>query len=121
MIEKSCMVCNYIDCGNAMCYTCHANGYPKFEPSELYTAYLAEKTRAKEADAVQKELYKLTNHALEQLERFRQALNCPDCIDGVVNKHFKMGDYIRNNDTTEPCPKCADIRKEAKSKIEMEG
>ena len=84
MIEKSCMVCNYDDCGNEICYSCHGNGYPKFEPSELYTAYLQERERA---------------------ERFRQALNCEKCVDGYV---------VSYEDTDKPCPTCTDIREEAK-------
>ena len=93
MIEKSCATCgNLFDTENA-CRYCHANGYPKYEPSELYTAYLQE---------------------VEKNGKLQAALNCDECSGSgtvVGNQYTENGGCIYGR---MPCPSCADIRKEAR-------
>lgn len=95
MIEKGvCETCKHAT-EDKQCNPCWSCGLADWQPSDLYTAYLAEKKRAND-ERDWHEYYR------DMAERFRQALNC-SCFDGKV-----VTDGIYD------CPACAEIRKEAK-------
>lgn len=91
--ENDCNTCHYAQMSGVddPCYHCiRETESSMWQASDLYDAYLREKERA---------------------ERFRQALNCPECC-GKGNLKIAYSD--RSGIEHRPCPKCAEIRKEAR-------
>ena len=88
VVEKDCKACKYATRYDSAepCSVCR--NFDDWQPSDLYTAYLA---------------------AVERAERYRAALNCGECENGRIRTRGK-GYQI-----SEPCPACADIRKEARN------
>ena len=135
MIEKRCHNCIYgpLDGIGKPCDSCV--GYSKYLPDELYAAYLAEKARADEAEALLGEqigVYTDLHNGFVKLQstmrcdekysarpkpacanlqaenaKLRQALNCPSC-------NGRGGWTQLVTEEWHICPKCADIRKEAR-------
>lgn len=96
--ENDCETCIY-DGGDMTLYPCSdcIKNSEKHEwiASPLYNAYLAEKARA---------------------ERFRQALNCPECGGQGFICFDDSNNNIGFNCGQDVCLACAEIRKEAKEK-----
>ena len=116
MIEKDCETCKEVMkvFGDySPCVACD-DSCSNWQPSELYTAYLAEKERAEQAEAHVKRRGELNWKYLRlgieltaRAERFRQVLNCPECGG-------KGGWTQLVTEEWHTCPKCAEIRKEAR-------
>ena len=105
MIEKDCNTCLFV-----------------WQPSKLYTAYLAEKERADNAEAVIrrrgeiiKEYLCVSIELTARVERFKRAINC-GCDNGMIDVTPPTDVVYGGSQTYRkkiPCSKCAEIRKEA--------
>ena len=104
MIEKGvCETCKHAT-EDKQCNPCWSCGLADWQPSELYTAYLAEKERADAAEAQANYRLECYDEVCKEAERYKQALNCGECDDGFISLPTRC----------DPCPNgCAEIRKEA--------
>ena len=123
MIEKGCdETCGRVKGFNSS-FICKASckGLNKWQRSELYTAYLQEVERADKAekstwDAIERFKNELQKRLKTEktTERFRQALNCPDCWGTGQIIGYNPNLSHENTYSYEDCATCATIRKEAR-------
>lgn len=98
IINTVCGDCRNVDECDGSEYECPA-----------FKAYLAEKARAEKNAIAAVELAGEKVAQMMRAERYRQALNC-ECEDGFIEKYGWDDEVVG----VEPCPACAEIRKEAK-------
>ena len=112
MIEKGCNeTCKRVKRFESPVCQLACEGLSKWQPSELYTAYLAEKEKVKEVWEIAGKHAENAMDNYDRAERFRQALACEKCR-GIG--HVEYEEYNSMATYWKPCRKCADIRKEAR-------